>query len=435
MESNIISGRHKGSTYQYEDCAVIHSDVVVTSKRTISSRKSRNCSATTLAFVILLHLLLAASQCVVEAVEPGSVDSNDSNNSDTDDGSKEVDQCEACRLVVQSFEKGLEQTSRGKHEGGDTSWEEKNLKSYADSEVRLVEIQEMLCEDAKKGKAQCLSMAEDTESEVEEWWHKQRNKNVRLHDYLCISKLKVCCAEGRFGPNCQPCPTDCSQHGTCDGAGTRKGTGRCVCNPSYTGEQCERCADDHFRIATSGDHFTCQRCDPACEGCYGLGKTNCTGCRQGYFNHELSGCIDINECEVGVDGNTRLCKGNTYCVNTDGSYRCSDCHVSCSGCVGYGPNMCISCANGYQLDDEYLCRSEEDLEKVRELEHEEAIRQGKGAAAKYFFYVGLLAVSVMMFRSNPYVMYTFALGFVILLALSEFNLLEDVREYSKISSQ
>lgn len=50
--------------------------------------------------------------------------------------------------------KGMERTSRGKFEGGDADWEEKKLRSYANSEVRLVEIQEKLCADLAKGEDQ-----------------------------------------------------------------------------------------------------------------------------------------------------------------------------------------------------------------------------------------------------------------------------------------
>lgn len=357
-------------------------------------------------------------------------------NPDTDP-SKEVDLCEACRLVVNSFDKGLEETARGKHEGGDTSWEERNLKSYQDSEVRLIEIQERLCEDIKgAGKAQCLSLAEDTESEVEEWWFKQRNKNVRLFDYLCISKLKRCCPSGSFGPNCQPCTVDCSKHGVCDGSGTRTGTGECNCNSGYIGSQCDGCADDHFRIATSDD-FTCLKCDPACKGCYGPGQTNCTNCREGYYKHEVDGCIDVNECDLGMkeDSLNYLCQGNKYCINTDGSYRCADCHVSCSGCVAYGSDWCIKCAPGYQKDDNEQCRTIEEIERLKDWNDVNA-DYGKNTMARYFFYVGVLAVSVMMFRSNIYVMYTFTLGFIVVMIVSEFNLMnEDVNFTTTKSSQ
>ena len=63
--------------------------------------------------------------------------------------------CSACSSLVQSFENGLERTSRGKFEGGDAAWEEKNQKKgYAISEVRFVEIQEKLCRDISRGESQ-----------------------------------------------------------------------------------------------------------------------------------------------------------------------------------------------------------------------------------------------------------------------------------------
>lgn len=63
--------------------------------------------------------------------------------------------CSACSSLVRSFQNGLERTSRGKFEGGDTAWEEKNQgKGYAISEVRFVEIQERLCTDVSRGESQ-----------------------------------------------------------------------------------------------------------------------------------------------------------------------------------------------------------------------------------------------------------------------------------------
>ena len=53
----------------------------------------------------------------------------------TDEVSKEVKDarknaklppCGACSALVKSFEAGMQRTSRGKLEGGDTAWEEKN---------------------------------------------------------------------------------------------------------------------------------------------------------------------------------------------------------------------------------------------------------------------------------------------------------------------
>ena len=59
--------------------------------------------------------------------------------------------------MVNSIVKGLERTSRGKYEGGDTHWEEKKLGSYANSEIRLTEIQEQLCSELSAGKDEVFS--------------------------------------------------------------------------------------------------------------------------------------------------------------------------------------------------------------------------------------------------------------------------------------
>lgn len=89
-------------------------------------------------------------------------------------------------LIGISFDnfQGLEKTQRGKHGGGDADWEEKKLGSYKTSEVRLVEIQEMLCTDITRGEQQCQNLAEEYESEIETWWKQQEeypgNFNVRV---------------------------------------------------------------------------------------------------------------------------------------------------------------------------------------------------------------------------------------------------------------
>lgn len=221
----------------------------------------------------------------------------------------------------------MEATARGKHEGGDTSWEERNLKSYADSEVRLVEIQEQLCLDLKEGKAECLAVAEDTESDVEEWWFKHRTKNVRLIDFLCISRIKKCCPEGKYGPSCQLCPKNCGKNGKCSGTGTREGDGSCHCDSGYTGELCQMCADGYYRTTLLDDdnekqfNGTCLKCDQACVKCDGPGPLECHDCAEGYKMHHENGCVDINECDSNGN-NKRNCYGNTYCVNTEGSSEC-----------------------------------------------------------------------------------------------------------------
>lgn len=280
-----------------------------------------------------------------------------------------LDDCEACKLVVESFEKGMEKTMRGKHEGGDTSWEEKNLKNYADSEVRLVEIQEdFLCNDVTKSKTQCFSLVEEAEQHIEDWWFKDRRNNVRLHDYLCINKLKKCCTDGAYGPTCQPCPSDCNRHGICDGSGTRSGSGECICNPGYMGAQCEECQQDYFMVQTQNaqspsrkNQFSCLACHSACSGgCSGPSTVNCTECKPGYYRDPITKqCNDINECELSSDGLSveaeKLCPDGTYCLNTEGHYRCASCHQACSTCLAYGRDKCIACASDFFMDEEHNC--------------------------------------------------------------------------------
>lgn len=48
----------------------------------------------------------------------------------------------------------MDRTARNKFDGGDTAWEEENMGSYRNSEVRLVEIQEKLCVELEKGEDQ-----------------------------------------------------------------------------------------------------------------------------------------------------------------------------------------------------------------------------------------------------------------------------------------
>lgn len=69
---------------------------------------------------------------------------------------------------------GLEKTTRGKHDGGDAAWEEERLGSYKTSELRLVEIQELLCQDIGRGETQCHTLAENQEQDIEEWWFKHQ---------------------------------------------------------------------------------------------------------------------------------------------------------------------------------------------------------------------------------------------------------------------
>lgn len=91
----------------------------------------------------------------------------------------------------------MEKTERGKHEGGDAAWEEQRLGSYKRSEVRLVDIQEGLCNDIVVGQDQCHALAETNEHLIEEWWFKEQedtagkyaNKISAFH--FCLTKSRT----------------------------------------------------------------------------------------------------------------------------------------------------------------------------------------------------------------------------------------------------
>lgn len=84
----------------------------------------------------------------------------------------------------------MEKTARGKHDGGDTAWEEQRLKSYKYSELRLVEIQETLCKDVDHGEDHCHSLAAQHVELIEVWWSEHYEMQIGklpLIRYLILS--------------------------------------------------------------------------------------------------------------------------------------------------------------------------------------------------------------------------------------------------------
>lgn len=167
----------------------------------------------------------------------------------------------------------MEKTERGNHDEGDANWVENRLKPYKNSEVRLVEIQESLCNDVYRGADQCRSLAEDLEHEIEEWWFKNQDDHPDLHNWLCVEKTKVCCPPNHFGAKCDEC-TDCHGNGVCKGNGTRKGNGKCLCDKGYSGETCNECALQFHESFRDESKLLCSPCNVACRkdtGCTGAG--------------------------------------------------------------------------------------------------------------------------------------------------------------------
>ncbi|XP_043683140.1 cysteine-rich with EGF-like domain protein 2 [Vespula pensylvanica] len=317
--------------------------------------------------------------------------------------------CAACKILVNSFKNGLERTSRGKFEGGDSAWEEDKLGSYARSEVRLIEIQEHLCKEVERGKDQCHSIAEELENKIEEWWLKHQNTYPDIFDYLCIEQTERCCPKDHYGPQCIQCPgfpnNVCNKNGKCKGAGTRKGNGKCLCDKGYHGETCNDCAPGYYESYKDENKLLCSTCHAACNGsCKGPGPKDCEMCSHGWYMIDGQGCFDINECLKSDES----CPGNQFCVNKEGGFTCLGCDKACNGCTGDGPDMCIKCADDYHKKDN-LCINSDLLGRKR---HENF--------ARYATYFGLCVATCIILQRNIYAASVIGILVAVYISVSEY---------------
>ncbi|XP_046384304.1 cysteine-rich with EGF-like domain protein 2 [Ischnura elegans] len=319
--------------------------------------------------------------------------------------------CQACKVLVESFKKGMKATERGKYEGGDSAWEEERLGSYLDSEIRLVEIQEKLCSGVGKGENQCHSLASTNEELIEKWWFEHKKDNPDIYKWLCIEMLKVCCPIDHYGPECKPCPgypnRVCNRSGSCKGSGTRKGDGKCHCSPGYAGDYCGECDSNYYEAYRDDDKLLCSACHVSCKGdCSKAGPKGCDSCKEGWIMDPDRGCVDINECLLARP----VCTQNEFCVNNDGSYSCLQCDRACDGCDGDGPDMCTKCANGYTKSGN-LC-----VDKV------EWYSKIYPNLTRYFTYLGLCITTCIIFSKNIIVASLIGLCVAVYISVSEYML-------------
>lgn len=306
-----------------------------------------------LCILALIVFVLPACLCSV----PPGVDTNILAQS------KSLGDCQACKVFVESFKKGLERTARGNYEGGDTAWEEEKLKkSYRRSEMRLVDIQEGTCKDVSKHSMQCHQYAEKAEEFIEQWWAQDPDESDDLYSYICIDNLKVCCPQHHYGKDCTPCPGDhknlCSGNGKCRGDGSRKGNGTCLCDAGYTGLNCDLCDVGYYLSYKDINQIVCSPCHISCSGtCRGPTQKDCEVCKIGFVLETEEGCLDINECE-----NINRCRKDEFCLNSLGSYKCVTCDKACEGCYGDGPDMCRKCSKEYSKKGEF-CVPDRDFEE------------------------------------------------------------------------
>lgn len=317
--------------------------------------------------------------------------------------------CQACKLLVDSFKKGLDRTSRYKFEGGDATWEESKLGKYAESEVRLTEIEEELCKDVVKGQLQCHKLASDNEENFERWWISEQKQYPELFDWLCIQTTAVCCPENMYGPDCAPCPggvqNPCSGNGKCRGSGTRKGTGECRCHRGYSGKECHECSVGFYAEQSEEKGLLCQECHRSCKGrCADGTSKGCEACNDGWLHHPELGCQDIDECL----SDSGACPSAQFCVNTEGSYRCIDCHSSCASCYGDAPDECIQCKEGYTRRGN-LC-----------IDSDEWWRTIHTQWGRYLTYAGLCIATFIILKKSVFVASIVGLAVAAYIGVSEY---------------
>ncbi|KAL3982339.1 TLR4 regulator and MIR-interacting MSAP family protein [Acanthocheilonema viteae] len=246
-----------------------------------------------------------------------------------------VDKCRQCSLAVETFKAGLKKTENQHFAGGNTDWEERKLGKFAKSEIRLVEIMEHLCKtkylddsngfrDVKDIEFKCQQLVEEHEESIENWYFHKQLSNPNFLKWLCFEKLRLCCDAGHFGTDCKPCPgvdkglPVCSGHGSCQGDGSREGSGKCKCDMGYVGFMCSNC-DANYYATRNSSTFICSECHKSCKsGCSDSGPRNCKECHAGWIMNDSNECEDVNECL----GKNRCSGEHIKCNNTEGSYEC-----------------------------------------------------------------------------------------------------------------
>lgn len=142
---------------------------------------------------------------------------------------------------------------------------------------------------------------------------------------------KKVCKEGFWGKTCIPC-LECGKNGICNGTGSNKGNGLCLCNKGWSSKYCNQCDKNYF----------------------GNNCSNCKSCINGYCNDTTYGngnCICYNYFK---GKNCNKCLGDKFgktCNNT-----CTCLNGKCNNDIN-GDGKCIknTCLNGWTGDDCNIC--------------------------------------------------------------------------------
>ena len=134
--------------------------------------------------------------------------------------------------------------------------------------------------------------------------------------------LGVCaepCEPGSFNRECEPCPFDCGESGTCDDG--LLGTGECVCLEGWEGDACERCIPGRWGSECAGVCEPCGEYGACSEGPLGNGRCLCA---PGGYGREC-----VFSCDNGVQD------GDEYGVDCGGP-TCAACPPAIPPCNGRG---------------------------------------------------------------------------------------------------
>lgn len=314
--------------------------------------------------------------------------------------------CQACKMLVESFTLELHRAIKkfSSDQNKNPATEEYSI----DNERTFLEVFKNVCRE-DSAHDQCLTLAEKCKEDLKKWWIKEKSESTDLLQYLCVDTLRYCCPNGRFGPDCQPCPgypdRVCNNNGKCRGNGTRKGNGQCSCEVGYTGAMCEDCAPSYYASYKDDNKLLCVRCHSACEdNCSQAGPKGCSSCREGWRIVKNRGCVDVNECFA----KRSPCERNEFCVNNEGSYSCLACDQSCDTCTGDGPDMCDNCAPGYVLKDN-MCVNEKNYVSYSDI-------------TRYLTYAGLCFATYIVFQNSLWAASAIGICVAIYVTVSEYML-------------
>lgn len=127
--------------------------------------------------------------------------------------------------------------------------------------------------------------------------------------------------------------------------------------------------------------------------------------------HTELGCHDQDECaEAAKSGNSKICKLNEFCVNSEGSYKCPKCDKACKSCSGDGPDSCVECALGY-VKSGNVCMTEEAAGRIFSMTN-----------VRYLTYGGLFVATAIIFQRSTLVAGLLGLVVLAYISLSEYYL-------------